>query len=238
MDLGHVLSTYPNQLEPFGFFTEDGVTSPFQGTVIRCPLRSAPSGISDQVVQPKVISELFKEFMDQELGISCLFLKNIKCIEIYEIALTGPPSLLAKMTISRSNPVDSTMKVEIDRNQVSEIKEWLIIEKNYSRDEAVSILSLQPEYHTTATRALQGAKFSPEVKIAVDITSRGNTKSSGAGVSSTSSVRGRLFTCLPLPIFTGFPVHIHSLFGIDTSRARLRCASVGLMSGSQDQSVS
>jgi len=198
------------------------VAPPFPGTVIRCPLRNAPSGISDQVVQSEVISQLFKEFIDQELGISCLFLDNIRCIEIYEIAATGPPILLSKMSISLSNPVDSMFKaVEINRIEDSEIKEWLIIQQTHSRDEAVSILSQQPGYNNlTATRALQGAKFSPEVMIAVDISSR---------------VRGRLFTCLPLPIYSGFPVHIHALFGIDTSRARLRCTSVGLISGSQDQ---
>jgi sacsin len=224
IDLGHVISNFPNQLLPFGFFMEDGPTSPFQGTVIRCPLRNAPSAISGQVVHGEIISDLFKEFIDQELEISCLFLKNIKCIEIYDATSTGI-SRLAKMSITRT-PLHSTLSkatIELDGDQVSVKKEWLIIEKSFSRDEAVKILLQQPGYDiTTVTRTLQGAKFSPEVKIAVDI---------------TSEIRGRLFTHLPLPVFTGFPVHVHALFGIDTSRAHLRRASVGLTSGSQDQLV-
>ena len=224
INLGHIASNFPNQLLPFGFFMEDGPASPFPGTVIRCPLRNAPSEISRQVVHGEIISDLFKEFIDQELEISCLFLKNIKCIEIYDITPTATSSL-ATMTITRV-PLHSTLSkatVELNRNQGSVKKEWLIIEKSFPRDETVKILLQQPGYDiTTVTRTLQGAKFSPEVKIAVDV---------------TSEIRGRLFTHLPLPVFTGFPVHVHALFGIDTSRAHLRRASVGLTPGSQDQFV-
>lgn len=223
LDLGQIAPTFPNQLLPFGFFMPDGPAAPFPGTVIRCPLRTAPSGISDQVIPDQVISELFKEFIDQELEIVCLFLNNIKCIEIYEVASNGDPRLLAKMTISRTL-VHSTMfkvMVELERNQVSKRKDWLILQKSFSRDDAVKILLAQPGYNlTTVTCTLQSAKFSPEVKIVVDITCK---------------IRGRLFTHLPLPVFSGFPVHINSSFGIDTSRAHLWRASVGLTSGSQDQ---
>ncbi|KIL57837.1 hypothetical protein M378DRAFT_56520, partial [Amanita muscaria Koide BX008] len=33
---------------------------------------------------------------------------------------------------------------------------------------------------------------------------------------------GRLFAFLPLPSKTGFPVHIHALFSMNSSRQRLR----------------
>jgi hypothetical protein len=112
------------------------------------------------------------------------------------------------MIISRSDPVSSTMftaTVQLDRNQVTERKEWHIVQSDFSRDEAINMLLQQPGYNpSTIGGMLQGAKFSPEVKIAVDI--------------DTRPTRGRLFSFLPLPIFTGFPVHIHALFGIDASR--------------------
>jgi hypothetical protein len=67
-----------NQLFPVGFFVKDGLTPPFPGTVIRCPLRNAPSGII-QVTSSR-------EFISQELDISCLVVNNIN---IYDIASTG-----------------------------------------------------------------------------------------------------------------------------------------------------
>lgn len=223
IDLGHVSSVFPNQLLPFDHFLKGGQVVPFQGTVIRCPLRKASSGISDQIVQTEVISQLFAEFIAQEMDISCLFLNNIKCIEIHEIAPTGVTTCLANMSISRSGSVGSTMftaTVHLDGNQVTP-REWHIVQSNFPRDEAVKILLQQPGYDpSTISSTLQGAKFSPEVKIAVD---------------TTSVTRGRLFSFLPLPIFTGFPVHVHALFGIDASRANLRRDSVGLASGSRDQ---
>lgn len=204
----------------------DGGASPFRGTVIRCPLRNAPSGISDQIVQGAAITNLFNEFMDLELDISCLFLNNVKCIEIYEIKSTGVSNLLAKMTITRSVPFRSIMftaTIDINKGQITQQQEWKIIQKTFPRDEVVDLLSQQPGYNAvTVTRVIQSAKFSPEINIAIDM---------------TGDVRGRLFSFLPLPIATGFPVHIHALFAIDTSRAHLRRSSVGLISGSQDQSV-
>lgn len=223
--LGHVVSGFPNQLLPFGFFMENGRTTSFPGTIIRCPFRNQPSNISDQVITPDVISELRREFIDRELEISCLFLRNIKRVEVHEISPTGISQLLAKVDVSRFDPLRSmvTVTVDLTRNQITKTMEYLIAEPHFSREDAVDLLSQHTEYDsTTVTRALQAAKFSPEVKIAVDV----------KNVS-----RGRLFTNLPLPIFTGFPVHVHALFGIDTSRAHLRHAGSGGVLGSQDQSV-
>ena len=201
-----------------------GEVLPFSGTIIRCPLRTASSRISDQIVPSEVISKLFQEFMDQEMEISCLFLNNINCIEIHEIAPSGVSTLLAKMDISRSDRISSTIftaTVQLDRNQVAERKEWHIVQSDFSRDEAINTLLQQPGYNlSTIDGLLQGIKFSTEVKIAVD---------------TTKPTRGRLFSFLPLPIYTGFPVHIHASFGIDASRTNLRRDSVGLASGSRDQ---
>jgi sacsin len=157
--------------------------------------------------------------MNKEMGLSCLFRKNIKCVEMHQIGLTGTSRLLATMTASRSDIAHSALSmvtVEITRSEVVERKEWYSLHSNPSRDEAVDILSQQPGSSRSAvTHTFRASKFSPEVKIAIDVT----------GV-----VRGRLFTYLPLPIFSGFPVHIHALFGITNSRSHLRRAPVGLVS--------
>jgi hypothetical protein len=64
---------------------------------------SVPVSISHEEVRGETILALFEKFMNEELGLSCLFLKNIKCVEIHEIAPTGTSRLLAKMTISCSD---------------------------------------------------------------------------------------------------------------------------------------
>jgi sacsin len=132
------------------------------------------------------------------MDIACLFLNNVNCIEIYEIAPTGISTLLEKMTISRSDPAT----VQLTRSK----EEWHIVQSNFSCDETPTMGGVPKNF--------------PEVKIAVNL---------------TRTTRGRLFCFLPLPIFTGFPVHVHALFGIDASRTNLRRDSVGLASGSRDQ---
>ena len=196
----------------------------FPGTIIRCPFREKPSKISDQIMTRELISGLSRGFIDRELEISCLFLKNIKRIEVHEVSSAGISTLLAKVDVSRFHHTRSmvTVELEITRNQTTETLEYHIAEPYFSRDEAVDLILQHTEYDSaTVTRALQASKFSPEVKIAIDI---------------KNIPRGRLFTNLPLPIFTGFPVHIHALFGIDSSRAHLSHAG-GALFGSQDQSV-
>lgn len=230
--LRHLLSKCPDQLSPFGFFIPDGSPAcPFVGTVIRCPLRSTPSKLSSESVQVDTISRLFQEFIDQELGISLLFLQNIKSIEIHDISPDGVSTLRAKATItSRCDPnmtadhstaLAATVKLEFSTNQEPQTKEWYIVHSNFPREEAICLLLQQPGYHaSTLAGTLHSAKFSPEIKIAAD---------------TTNPTRGRIFTYLPLPIYTGFPVHIHGLFGIDSSRRHLRAEDIGLQSGTRDQ---
>ncbi|KIO19901.1 hypothetical protein M407DRAFT_82182 [Tulasnella calospora MUT 4182] len=44
------------------------------------------------------------------------------------------------------------------------------------------------------------------------------------GVVPATGLKGRLFTLLPLPIITGFPLHIHAVLSLTSSRQNLRNA--------------
>ncbi|EEB88370.1 hypothetical protein MPER_13829, partial [Moniliophthora perniciosa FA553] len=45
---------------------------------------------------------------------------------------------------------------------------------------------------------------------------------------------GRLFTFIPLPLSTGFPVHVHGLFALTPSRQHLRNNSEHVVKQSDD----
>jgi len=228
--LDRLSSDHPDQLSPFAFFASpDPIKSPFRGTVIRCPLRTHPGRISEDVVQSDMIADLFREFIDKEIEIILLFLKNIKCIEIHEVTPTGSSTLLARSSIDRSEPKSIELyslvfsaTVELCKNLVTDRKKWQIIQTNRPREEATNLLMQQPGYNTSnVISSLRVAKFTPEIRIAVNL---------------DHPAHGRLFTYLPLPISTGFPLHIHGLFGIDASRRYLRRPDdIGLQSGSRDQ---
>ncbi len=197
--------------------------------MIRCPLRTHPGRISEDVVQSDMITDLFREFIDKEMDIILLFLKNIKCIEIYEVTPTGLSTLFARTSIDRSEskPIETyssvfSATVELCKNSVTDRAKWQIIQTNRPRTEATNLLMQQPGYNASnLIGSLQVAKFTPEIRIAVNL---------------DHPAHGRLFTYLPLPISTGFPFHIHGLFGIDASRRYLRRPDdIGLQSGSRDQ---
>ncbi|KIO21523.1 hypothetical protein M407DRAFT_80303, partial [Tulasnella calospora MUT 4182] len=54
------------------------------------------------------------------------------------------------------------------------------------------------------------------------------------GASSITDFQGRLFTLLPLPIITGFPVHINAVLALVSSRQNLR-NSMDVEAGSREE---
>ncbi|KIO19908.1 hypothetical protein M407DRAFT_82184 [Tulasnella calospora MUT 4182] len=50
-----------------------------------------------------------------------------------------------------------------------------------------------------------------------------------ATLSPTQTFSGRLFTLLPLPIITHFPLHIHAALALTSSRQNLRNADETVM---------
>ncbi|KIO21529.1 hypothetical protein M407DRAFT_80280, partial [Tulasnella calospora MUT 4182] len=54
------------------------------------------------------------------------------------------------------------------------------------------------------------------------------------GATSIPNFHGRLFTLLPLPIITGFPVHINAVLALVSSRQNLR-NSMDAEAGSREE---
>ncbi|KAG6839871.1 hypothetical protein C0991_010939 [Blastosporella zonata] len=198
-----------------------GQSKPFRGTVIRLPLRAAPSKISREVFSPADIRHLLMDFIKDEIRITLLFLTHVTSIEIYEINLDHQITCLAKSAITRSAPnvfkhmptdmqtatfVDLTERSEVD-GHFSAPEDWRILHTSFAPQLAASELSRRLGFD--AAGALEQQKLQPVMAIAIRL--------------PIADVRaGRLFTYLPLPLVTQFCVHVHGLFALTPSREKLQ----------------
>ncbi|KDR71813.1 hypothetical protein GALMADRAFT_253570 [Galerina marginata CBS 339.88] len=230
-DLSLISSQYPDQLTPFQWFS-DNIRTSFEGTVVRCPLRTAGSRISSKVVAADDISHLFREFINEELGISLLFLHNIQKLEIYDINEEGRSTCLATLFISRSNPIScgqgnetfiATVTTTI--NGVVQEKTWRVLHCPFHKDSTVELLSNMFPNSLNPTAILKEHKLLANIGIATAL-----------NPTFADRTSGRLFTYLPLPLPTGFCAHIHALFALTQSRQHLRNPrEIGIVPGSSDQ---
>lgn len=231
-----------DQLTPFRLpcipFSEE---LPFPGSIIRLPLRTVPSSINDKPVVPHDIHRLLEDFIDNEIRVCLLFLENITSIEVIEIDVHGNTSVLALSKITRSEstnfvgPIDlsqakhvtslCSVETSIDGGP-STIEQWRIHHASFPHSDAASRLSQRAGCDPTT--ALSAHKLLPNVSIAAPLS-----------IITRQTYTGRLYTYLPLPLPTGFPVHIHSLFALTQSRQNLRNhEEKGIVRGSADRLVS
>ncbi|KAJ3753290.1 hypothetical protein EV360DRAFT_74627, partial [Lentinula raphanica] len=139
------------------------------------------SKIKPLAVTTSNIQELYQGFINNELSVALLFLKNILAIELREITADGEDILIAKTSWRLVHDVisEETMKEKMQRHLQYEVGE-----------------------------CLQQDKLLPHVALAFPL--------------SEQKYQGRLFTLLPLPISTGFPIHIHGIFALTPDRQSLR----------------
>ena len=228
LDLSHVISKHFDQLAPFARFLPPQFVGPsFDNTVIRCPLRTFPGNISSKVVTADQISHIFTEFIREEIDISLLFLQSIQDIEIYDVDEGGNSTCLVTLSIARTERTElgdgNTTYVATTTTTTNEKAEttWRVLQCPFQQAGAIQLLS--NAIPGDPAPILKKHKLLPTVGLATSL-----KHPSGQPTS------GRLFTYLPLPIPTGFPVHIHALFALVQSRQSLRNArEIGLMSDDQ-----
>lgn len=217
-----------NDCTHFGFFSDIMKPSSFPGTVIRLPLRSSPSELSQRVVVVGELDQMIDDYINEELNISLLFLNNLRTIEIWK-AHDSNKTCLATRTKSEVKTErqigDSPLFIynSILSDGRAELP-WRIIRAQNADDDARSRLSAQvggePVNHL-----FEKHKLRPDVSIAHPLFSDQYTS-------------GRLFTFLPLPSKTDFPVHIHALFALTSSRQSLRNRNeTGTVAGSDNECV-
>jgi hypothetical protein len=212
----------------FDFF-DISKPSSFPGTVIRLPLRSSPSRLSQRVVLVQELDQMIRDYISEELNISLLFLNNLRTIEIWEAQGTNKTRLATwTKTETRVERQIGDSSIFIYNSVLSDGHAgfpWRIIRTQNADDEARSRLSDQLGGEDV-NPIFDKHKLCPDVRIAHPMFSDLYTS-------------GRLFTFLPLPSKTNFPVHIHALFALTSSRQSLRNRNeTGTVAGSDNECVS
>lgn len=211
---------YSDQLSAFSGAIPDMAS--FTGTVVRLPLRTVEQGpksrISQRVLSPDEILELFNMFIDNELKEIMLFLKNVHTIELQVINADGSRRPLARVSVREPELVahkralqratethTDTFKLAIDCAPGSSTA-WRVCHLILSDNETARTMSARMGVDV-GDRLKQDKLFS-HVAIAFPLDEK--------------PPRGRLFTRLPLPIHTDLPAHLHGIFALTSSRQDLR----------------
>jgi len=219
-ELETLSSRCPNQLVPFKFFSQV-IYDQFDGTIIRCPLRTTSSTINSRVIAPDDIAYLFRQFISEELGVTFLFLQSLQHLEIHDVSEEGVSRCLATLSIDRSHNNSAIVNTFV--HSMREQRNWRVMLCPFEKEEAIALLS--QKFTVDPTTILKEHKLLPSIGIATVMDRTTQEKASG-----------RLFTYLPLPISTGFPVHLHALFALTQSRQNLRNAKeIGVVPGSADR---
>lgn len=215
------------------------LNSPFRGTAVRLPLRTSEDAQWSQIkpgvsTSVKQVSDLFVQFVQQELPTVLLFLKHIKSIELRMFDEGGKQTLVGNARIdgsvnvphrcfsphSNCPPPRYTLSITSQNSfGREERRDWFIYHALASEDAAARYL--EKEYCGPVQGQLKKDKLYSHVVLAAPLDSK--------------HISGQLFTLLPLPIRTGFPLHINGIFALTPDRQNLRKNDPGLVNNSPDR---
>ncbi|KAG8963295.1 hypothetical protein FRC03_003175 [Tulasnella sp. 419] len=237
---GILLDTGP-AFDPF--FSVLGGRDPHETTIIRLPIRTQSlaetSEIKQDPLSPDNIKEWFNKFIATELKVGLLFLKHITSIELQEVGDDGVVRPIAMVQIREADEhiraIRSRFKGRADGqesyqltiemfngNEKLEETTWMVTQfvDNYAKVEQ----QMSEKLGYQAGSKMRKDKLLPHVGLAIPFSADGIIK-----------CQGKLFTLLPLPIATKFPLHIHSVFALMSDRQRLRNPQERGDAGSREQ---
>ncbi|KAG8948875.1 hypothetical protein FRC04_009213 [Tulasnella sp. 424] len=229
-------NTYPGHLE--GFNCVPGADHvDYQGTAIRLPLRRADSNsrIKSTPTSTQDVESMFENFIMNDLPEVMLFLKNIETIELSKLASGTEPTIIARAQIANIDTVrgqrskdrgqerhvdNYKLSISVERHPdvgTSTTSKWIISHFSENFEDAAKTISdrLGRDSDTTHN-AMKEDKLFPHVALAFPAPNQ--------AFAPPKEFIGRLFTLLPLPIITRFPLHIHAIFALTSSRQNLRNA--------------
>jgi len=186
----------------------------FPGTVFRLPLRTdaqaARSRIKDTATYADEILELLRLFCRDELEEVVLFLKHVANIEVRHISDEGVETLLGKVVMQRpQESISGTYSCRITvtgENGVQSTRNWCFYHLSIDKAEAKTILESRLQYDIGDKLTIE--KLNPVVDLALPM--------------DGTSIKSKLYTLLPLPITTEFPVHINAVFALTPDRQSLK----------------
>ncbi|KAG8937653.1 hypothetical protein FRC00_002981 [Tulasnella sp. 408] len=225
-------TNYPSHFSPFDavFKTED---ERLNGTAIRLPLRSKNSQSIIKSIPTSVadVEHMLEIFISNDLPEIMLFLKSISTIEISKVTKEGT-TVLATAQIENLEEIRALRRKDRGRESgkhqyelrisiktpsgKDSARTWIVT--HFTDDSRLTCDTLAQRLRQEGTivqNLMKEDKLFPHVALAFPIVDN--------AVPATG-FKGRLFTLLPLPIFTGFPLHIHAVLALTSSRQNLRNA--------------
>ena len=204
---------YQDQLAPFIPITKDPYKF-YQGTIFRLPLRTKDqairSRIKNEATAPSEIKQLLEDFGQNEMEEAILFLKNISTIEIRHISTIGQEYLIGRASIDQRNANSSALftrqvNCEAPAGNIRS-RMWRFSTCLINKSITEQIMSKRLDYNIGDE--LNKEKLVANVELAIPL--------------GGPSIQGRLFTLLPLPIKTGFPLHFNAVFALTPDRQSLK----------------
>jgi len=217
IDIVNEGANYLDQLKPFNDFMGDNL-SPFSGTVFRLPLRTEKqaeaSKIKDTPTSVEQIRRLLYEFCSAELEQVVLFLKHITHIEICHVDAGGHRQVVGSVSTKNIVPSPSSRReikvrkitLQGEEGSTTASRSWCYRSLAIDKGEAGKVVSERLGYDVGDS--LIADKLFPSIELATPL---------DGGV-----ITGSLFTLLPLPIKTSFPVHLNAVFALTPDRQSLK----------------
>jgi hypothetical protein len=182
------------------------------------------------------VEYFFDTFIEQELSIVMLFLKHITRITLKRIQADGRVIDLATAWIDkpeqsaenrrfiRTSLAETrtfTLNIKVQgHDKVDRTTQWHLV--HFVEDDKTTRSLLEARFGQAVDDRLQQDKLFPHVALA-------------APIPASQVPRGRLFTLLPLPIETQWPVHAHAILALTSDRQNLRKIDSSLVKWSRDE---
>ena len=217
IDIVNEGANYRDQLNPFSDFMSDEL-SPLSGTVFRLPLRTEKqakaSKIKDTPTSVEQIRTLLYDFCNAELEQVVLFLKHITRIEIRHVDVDGRRRVVGSVSIEDIDPGPSSHKevkfrkitLQGENSSATVFRSWCYRNLTIDKDKAGKVVSERLGYDVGDS--LIADKLFPSIELATPL--------------NGEAITGSLFTLLPLPIKTSFPVHLNAVFALTPDRQSLK----------------
>jgi hypothetical protein len=239
IDFKNEREKYSSHFDAFAAVIPHRSPNLFDGTAIRLPLRlesqAQISKIKNTATDISDIRQMFKEFAAKELAEALLFLRHISSIKLSEVGDGNKERTLAHAWIENADalaplraqnrgmqqdPSHLEMTIHVKIGGKATARRWLVwhfVENSTVVEETLANRLRRPTNDIRTHFVVE--KLLPHVALAVPLVAR-STRSKSPSVATT--VAGRLFTLLPLPIDTGFPLHLHGVLALTSSRQNLR----------------
>ncbi|TAD93027.1 MAG: hypothetical protein EA000_01760, partial [Oscillatoriales cyanobacterium] len=235
---------YPNFMQVYAAGGLPFGDTNFQGTLFRLPLRTTESAKNSEIRKQAFTESNVKELLD-ELRQSgeelLLFLKSVQEIRVYEILANSQETRQEILAIVTKNPLEVREARQKLLDAIPHTPDKLLELCSHNPDGLVSV-SYRHEIETISCdrtikstwRIVSLIRTDEGGDLAQNITAMHQSQEkvvpwagAAARISAASTegnlppVSGKVYCFLPLPLETGWPVHINGFFNLNSSRDNL-----------------